>query len=569
MKRTKAMLLQTTSYSHGVSDDPLIGETIGTRFDRAVAQWLDREALVVPYQNVRWTYRELAEKVDAFALGLLALGLRPGDRVGVWSPNNSAWAITQFATAKAGLILVTINPAYRTSEVEYALNKVGCKALVLATAHKSSDYVRMLKELAPELEWSAAGQLEAQRLPDLKAVIQIGGSGPGLFAFERILEIGRSREKRELTEKASKLSFDDAINIQFTSGTTGAPKGATLSHHNILNNAYFSGKIIDLTCDDRICLPVPLYHCFGMVLGNLMAILYGTALVYPGEAFDPLIVLQTVEKERCTVLYGVPTMFISELEHPEFDRFDLRSLRTGIMAGSPCPTEVMRRVLDRMHLNEITIGYGMTETSPLSCQGRPDDTIERRVGTVGRVHPHVEIKIVDREGATAARGATGELLVRGYSVMQRYWADEEKTAETIDAAGWLRTGDLATMDNDGYCNIVGRIKDMVIRGGENIYPREIEDVLYSHPEIEAAQAFGVPDRKFGEQLCVWIRTRADAKLEAEEIREFCRGRLAHFKVPHYVKFVDEFPLTVTGKFQKFQMRAKMCEELGVSELETA
>jgi fatty-acyl-CoA synthase len=545
------MLQQVTSYVHGICDESLIGETIGARFDRAVANWPQREALVVSNQNVRWTYRKFAEKVDGFASGLLALGLRPGDRIGIWSPNNSEWAVVQFATAKIGLILVTINPAYQAR---------------LATSHKTSNYVAMLNELAPELARSVPGKLAAQRLPKLEIVIQIGESAPGTYAFENIYEFGKDQEL-ELQSVAARLSFDDAINIQFTSGTTGSPKGATLTHHNILNNAYFSGKAIRLSCEDRMCLPVPLYHCFGMVLGNLMGILYGAALIYPGAAFEPLSVLQAIERERCTVLYGVPTMFIAEMEHPEFNRFSLGSLRTGIMAGSPCPIEVMRRVIDRMHLREITIGYGMTETSPLSCQGSPDDPIERRVSTVGRAHPHVEIKIVDRDGATAPRGTRGELLVRGYSVMQRYWADEEKTAETIDEAGWLHTGDLATIDSEGYCNIVGRLKDMVIRGGENIYPREVEDVLYTHPKIEAAQAFGVPDKKFGEQLCVWVRLRADATLTPEDIRNYCKGRLAHFKSPHYVKFVDEFPMTVTGKARKFEMRAKMCDELGLKEAE--
>lgn len=557
------------SYVHGICDEPLLGETIGARFDQATQRWPTHEALVVPYQNIRWTYADLAEKVNAFASGLLSLGLKPGDRVGIWSPNNSEWAVTQFATAKIGLILVTINPAYRSSEAEYALKKVGCKALILATSHKASNHIAMMNELAPELANSAPGKLSAARLPDLKIIIQIGSSDPGTIPFEKIYKLGGQKECQEREALASKLSFDDAVNIQFTSGTTGAPKGATLTHHNILNNAYFSGRAIRLTSQDRMCLPVPLYHCFGMVLGNLMSMLYGATIVYPSEAFEPLGVLETVQIEKCTVLYGVPTMFIAEMEHPEFERFDLGSLRTGIMAGSPCPIEVMRRLIDRMNLREITIGYGMTETSPLSCQGSPDDPIERRVSTVGRVQPHVEIMIVDQHGAAVPRGVPGELLVRGYSVMQCYWADPEKTAETVDAAGWLHTGDLATIDKEGYCNIVGRLKDMVIRGGENIYPREIEEVLYSCPEIEAVQAFGVPDQKFGEQLCVWIRPRAGAKLTANEVRDYCKSRLAHFKIPYYVKFVDDFPMTVTGKVRKFEMRQKMCDELGLREMTTA
>ncbi|WJR80393.1 AMP-binding protein [Bradyrhizobium sp. NP1] len=563
------MLQAATSYAHGACDEPLIGETIGARFDLAVALWSSREALVVPYQNVRWTYRELSDKVNAFAAGLLALGLRPGDRIGIWSPNNAEWVVAQFAAAKAGLILVTINPAYRVEEAGYALDKVGCKALVIATSHKGSNYAGMLNELAPELAGSEPGRLKASRLPKLEIIVQIGEAMPGALAFDNVIELGVATGERELHDIAAAFGFDDATNIQFTSGTTGPPKGATLTHHNVLNNAYFSGRPLKLSCTDRICLPVPLYHCFGMVLGNLMAVLYGATLVYPDASFDPLRVLQAVEAERCTVLYGVPTMFIGEMEHPQFSRFDLRSLRTGIMAGSPCPLEVMRRVIERMNLRELTIGYGMTETSPLSCQGSPDDPIERRVGTVGRAHPHVEIKIVDRQGTTVPRGSIGELLVRGYSVMQCYWGDPEKTAETIDTAGWLHTGDLATMDAEGYCNIVGRLKDMIIRGGENIYPREIEETLHGHPGIEAACAFGVPDAKFGEQICVWVRLRSGWELTANDVRDYCRARLAHFKAPHYVKFVEEFPMTVTGKVRKVEMRAMMREELGLREEQTA
>ncbi|MGX9428820.1 AMP-binding protein [Bradyrhizobium sp. LeoA1S1] len=563
------MLQSSISYVHGACDEPLIGDTIDARFDRAATEWPTREALIVPYQGIRWTYADLAKRVNALASALLAHGLIPGDRVGIWSPNSSEWAITQFATAKIGLILVTINPAYRIGEAEYALNKVGCKALILATAHKTSNYIAMLNELAPELAESVPGHLVSERLPELRVVIQIGGCTPGALSFDRLVESGMGLAPDERAAAAQRLNFDDAINIQFTSGTTGSPKGATRTHHNILNNAYFSGKALRLCADDRLCLPVPLYHCFGMVLGNLMAMQYGAALVYPSDAFDPLAVLQSVEKERCTVLYGVPTMFIAEMEHPEFHNFDLSCLRTGIMAGSPCPIEVMRRVIDSMHLQEITIGYGMTETSPLSCQGSPDDPIERRVATVGRVHPHVEIKIVCKDGETAPRGTPGELLVRGYSVMQRYWDDPAKTADAIDGAGWLHTGDLATLDKQGYCNIVGRVKDMVIRGRENIYPREIEDALYEHPEIEEVQAFGVPDPKFGEQVCVWVRCRIGAHLSEEDIRQHCRQRLAHFKVPHYVKFVNTFPMTVTGKVRKFEMRTQASQELGLSEIKTA
>ncbi|MEY9524021.1 fatty-acyl-CoA synthase [Bradyrhizobium japonicum] len=563
------MLQTRASYVHGVSDEALLGDTIGARFDLAVERWPTNEALVVPHQQVRWTYAGFAEKVNSFAAGLLALGLRPGERVGIWSPNNSEWAVVQFATAKIGLILVTINPAYRVNELEYALTKVGCKALVLATAFKSSDYVKMLRQIAPELDGAQPGKLEASRLPHLKVVIQIGGGSQGMLRFEDVYSLGTRAECEMLLALQGMLDVDDEINIQFTSGTTGSPKGATLTHHNILNNAHFSGKALMLTPADRMCIPVPLYHCFGMVVSNLVSMLYGATLVYPSEGFDPLAVLKEVEREHCTVLYGVPTMFIAEMEHPEFRNFDLSSLRTGIMAGSPCPIEVMRRAIDQMNLREITIGYGMTETSPVTFQSSIDDPIERRVSTVGRVHPNVEAKVVNEHGRIVPRGVSGELLVRGYVVMSRYWADETKTAETIDRAGWLHTGDLATIDASGYCNIVGRLKDMVIRGGENIYPREVEDVLFAHPSIEAVQAFGVPDEKFGEQLCVWIKLRAGEDITPQEVRDFCKDHLAHFKLPHYVKFVDAFPMTISGKARKVEMREQMCRELGLAEIPTA
>lgn len=557
------------SYVHGACDEPLIGDTIGNRFDHIVRELAEREALVVPYQNIRWTYLEFAKRVNSFAAGLVALGLKSGDRIGIWSPNNSEWAVTQFAAAKIGLILVTINPAYRVQDAEYALNTVQCKALVLATSHKTSNYIAVLNELAPELLHAKPGELTSSRLPHLKIVIQIGGAAPGTIAFDRVHNLGSARDVQEYESIAQKLNFDDAINIQFTSGTTGAPKGATLTHHNILNNAYFIGRAMRITKQDRICVPVPLYHCFGMVAGNLMAMLYGATVIYPSEAFDPFAVLKTVDQEKCTALYGVPTMFIAELEHPEFDRFDLSTLRTGIMAGSPCPIELMRRIIERMYLREMTIGYGMTETSPLSFQSSTDDPIELRVSTVGRAHPHVEVKIADRDGAVAPRGTPGELMVRGYSVMQQYWGDRAKTAETIDASGWLHTGDLATIDPNGYCNIVGRLKDMVIRGGENIYPREIEELLFTLPAVESVQVFGVPDDKFGEELCAWIKLRDGAATTAEDIQNYCRARLAHFKVPRYVRFVQQYPMTVTGKIRKFEMRQTMCTELGLKEVRTA
>ena len=559
----------TLSYVHGGSDTPLIGETISVHFDRIAARWSNREALVVRHQDVRWSYEELKERVDTFAAGLLALGLEPGERVGIWSPNNAEWVITQFATAKAGLILVNINPAYRVYELEYALNVVGCKALITATAFKSSDYTAMLAELAPEIASSDRGELRAKRLPHLRSLIQIGGQEPGFLAFEEVAAEAGAAHRAELGDFAGRLQFDDAINIQFTSGTTGQPKGATLTHHNILNNAYFIGEAMRLTEADRVCIPVPLYHCFGMVLGNLACMTHGATIVYPAEAFEPLAVLETVEAERCTALYGVPTMFIAELEHPEFQRFDLSSLRTGIMAGSPCPTEVMKRVVAEMHMGEVTIAYGMTETSPVSFQTAVDDPEDRRVGTVGRVHPHVEVKIIDADGRIAPVGSPGELCVRGYSVMLGYWDDPARTAEAIDRAGWMRTGDLATIDEAGFGNIVGRVKDMVIRGGENIYPREIEEFLYGHPKIGDVQVVGVPDPKYGEELCAWIKPRAGEDVSEDEIRAFCKGQIAHYKVPRYVRFVESFPMTVTGKVQKFIIREKMIEELGLTEQRTA
>jgi fatty-acyl-CoA synthase len=560
----------TQSYVQGASSVPLIGETIGVHFDRAAARWRDRAALIVRHQDIHWSYGELKARVDALAAGLLALGLAPGDRIGIWSPNNSEWAITQFATAKAGLILVNINPAYRLSELEYALNKVGCKALVTADRFKGSDYVAMLRELAPEIDRSPPGELAAKRLPSLRTLIRIGrGETRGFYSFDEVLRMGRDRHVAALEERASRLQFDDPINIQFTSGTTGAPKGATLTHHNILNNGFFIGEALRLTDRDRICIPVPLYHCFGMVLGNLACITHGAAMVYPSEGFDPLATLETIAAERCTVLYGVPTMFIAELGHPEFRRFDLSSLRTGIMAGSPCPIEVMKRCVNEMNMREVTIAYGMTETSPVSTQTSCDDPLERRVSTVGRVHPHVEIKIVDGEGRVVPPGTPGEFCTRGYSVMLGYWNDPEKTAEAVDRAGWMHTGDLATIDEDGYCNIVGRIKDMVIRGGENVYPREIEEFLFRHPKVEAVQVVGVPDAKYGEELCAWVKLKPDAGTTAEELQAFCKGRIAHYKIPRYVKFVDGFPMTVTGKVQKFVMREQMIKELGLVERKTA
>lgn len=560
----------TQSYVHGASTVRLRYQTIGNAFDETAARFPEREALVVRHQDIRWTYAELQARVDAVAAGLLALGLETGDRIGIWSPNNSEWALTQFATAKAGLILVNINPAYRVSELEYALNKVGCKALVTAAQFKTSDYLAMLHDLAPELDNCAPGELKAAKLPDLRLVVRLGEEKtPGMLNFADVAAAGGEAQRARLEELKGELQPDDAINIQFTSGTTGFPKGATLTHNNILNNGYFVAAAQNFSEQDRLCIPVPLYHCFGMVMGNLGCITHGACMVYPDEAFEPTSVLQAVQDEKCTSLYGVPTMFIAELDHPEFDKFDLSSLRTGIMAGSPCPIEVMKRTVDQMHMGEVTIAYGMTETSPVSFQTTKDDPLERRVSTVGRIMPHVQSKIVDENGRVVPPGATGELCTRGYSVMLGYWNDEEKTAEAIDAGGWMHTGDLATIDEEGYCNIVGRVKDMVIRGGENVYPREIEEYLYRHEKVQDVQVFGVPDQKYGEELCAWIKLRPGTEADEEEIKAFCRGQIAHYKVPRYVRFVDEFPMTVTGKMQKFVMREHMIEDLKLAEQKTA
>ena len=560
----------TQSYVHGASSVPLLGKTIGQQFDETAARFAERDALIVCHQDVRWSYGELKHEVDAVAAGLLTLGLERGDRIGIWSPNNSEWAVSQFASAKAGLVLVNINPAYRLSELEYALNKVECKALISAESFKSSRYLEMICELAPEIDRADPGALKSAKLPHLKTVIRLGEEkSAGMFNFSELRERAGDAEREQLEKLRSELQFDDAINIQFTSGTTGFPKGATLTHHNILNNGYFNGQALGLSERDRVCIPVPLYHCFGMVMGNMMCAAYGAAMVYPSEGFEPLDVLRALEAERCTALYGVPTMFIAELDHPEFGNFDLSSLRTGTMAGSPCPIEVMKRVIGDMHMEEVTIAYGMTETSPVSFQSSAEDSIKRRVSTVGRVHPHVEVKIVDDAGIIVAPGQPGELLTRGYSVMLGYWNDAEKSTESIDAAGWMHTGDQATIDEEGFCKIVGRIKDMVIRGGENVYPREIEEFLYRHPKIQDVQVIGVPDEKYGEELCAWVRLKEGEESDTEEIRAFCKGQIAHYKIPRYVKFVDGFPMTVTGKIQKFKMREEMVAELSLTEKESA
>ena len=558
------------SFVEGTSDVPLKYETIGRAFDEIAKRFARREALVVPAQQVRWSYAELKQRVDALAAGLLLLGLSPGDRIGIWAPNCAEWTVTQFATAKAGLILVNINPAYRLSELEFCLEKVGCRALITAERLKGSDYLAMLRLLAPELDSCAPNALLSARLPQLKLLIRLGQARTeGCLNFDEVLRLGADSDRMRLDGIGLDLQPDEAINIQFTSGTTGLPKGATLSHYNILNNGYFVGRGLGLTEHDRICIPVPLYHCFGMVLGNLAAVTHGAAMIYPAESFDPEKTLETVDRERATALYGVPTMFIAELETPEFARYDLSSLRTGIMAGSPCPVEVMKRVISKMNLTEITNCYGMTETSPVSFQTALDDSFERRVSTVGRVHPHVQVKVVDAQGRCVPRGVQGEIHTRGYSVMKGYWEDPERTREVLDDAGWMHTGDLGVIDAQGYGNVTGRVKDMVIRGGENIYPREVEEFLYRHNKVQAVQVCGVPDVKFGEELCAWIQLKPGTSSTEEEVREFCKDQIAHYKIPRYVRFVSEFPMTITGKVQKFAMREHMVKELGLSEEKTA
>ncbi len=550
------------SYVCGTSDQPLIYQTIGAAFDSAVGQWTDKEAIVVRHQNIRWSYRQLGDAVDAFAAGLLALNLEPGDRIGIWSPNNVEWVIAQFATAKAGLILVNINPAYRKGELSYTLKKVSCKVLILAREFKTSNYVAMLREVAPAIDSSVSGQLNLEELPDLRSLIVISDDEiDGMFRFDDIAGMAPADADEQLAARALVSQPDDAINIQFTSGTTGLPKGATLTHFNVLNNAYFVGQAMKFTEQDRLCIPVPLYHCFGMVMSVLTSVLHGATMVFPSEAFEPRATLEAISEEKCTALQGVPTMFIAELEEPDFSQFDLSHLRTGIMAGAPCPIEVMRKVINDMNMDEVTIAYGMTETSPVSFQSATDDPLEKRVSTVGRIHPHVQVKIIDEDGAVVPRGTSGELCTRGYSVMLGYWDDKEQTDETIDKAGWLHTGDLAVIDDDGYCDIVGRVKDMIIRGGENIYPREIEEYLFQHPQIQEVAVFGIPDEKYGEAVVAWIRLREGELIDADGIRDYCNEQIAYYKVPKHIIIVDEFPMTVTGKIQKFIMREQTIENI--------
>ena len=558
------------SHVRGSQALPLSDATVSRLLADTVRQHPERLAVVVREQGVRWSWREFQAQVDALASGLRLHGLRRGDRVGIWSPNRVEWLVTQFATARLGLVLVNINPAYRLAELEYALNKVGCRALVCAERLRSSDYLGMLQTLAPELVSCAPGQLRAARLPALELVIRMGeGHTPGMLRYDEVVAAGRARpDAAALDAIGTGLGCHDAINVQFTSGTTGAPKGATLTHHNIVNNARCVAQAMRFSEQDVLCIPVPLYHCFGMVLAVLACVSTGAAMVFPGEVFDPLATLAAVAEERCTALHGVPTMFIAELDHPEFARFDLSSLRTGIMAGSPCPIETMKRVVSAMHMGEVTIAYGMTETSPVSFQSATTDPLDKRVTTVGRVQPHLEVKIVDTEGRTVPVGEKGELCTRGYSVMLGYWQDEARTAEAV-RDGWMHTGDLATLDDEGYCNIVGRVKDMLIRGGENVYPREIEEFLFRHPKVAQVQVFGVPDPKYGEEICAWIVLKPGQSATDTDIRDFCRDQIAHYKVPRYVRFVDELPMTVTGKAQKFVMRERMVAELQLAEARTA
>jgi len=553
------------SYTSGTSDTPLLGLTIGDMFDQTAATYPDQPALISRHQNIRLTYRELQAQVNQCARALLHLGIAKGQRVGIWSPNRAEWCITQFATAKIGAILVNINPSYRLHELEYVLNQSGCSAIVIAAAFKTSNYTEMLNSLAPELAHCEIGKLQAEKLPELRTVIRMGEDRvPGMLPWPELMALGDRVSEAELQQVQREQEFDDPINIQYTSGTTGFPKGATLSHHNILNNGYFVARLQNFSHEDKLCIPVPLYHCFGMVMGNLGCITHGAAMVYPAEGFDPQATLDAVQEERCTSLYGVPTMFIAELAHPDFAQYDFSSLRTGVMAGSPCPIEVMKRVNTEMHMPEVEICYGMTETSPVSTQTRVDSPLDKRVSTVGLVGPHLEIKIVDpATGKVVPVGQPGELCTRGYSVMLGYWNNPEATANAIDQARWMHTGDLATMDEEGYLNIVGRIKDMIIRGGENVYPREIEEFLYTHPKISDVQVIGVPDPKYGEEIMAWVQLKAGTSATTEEIREFCQGKIAHYKIPRYVKFVESFPMTVTGKIQKFVMRQQSIEELGL------
>ena len=559
------------SYASGASDRPLLGNTIGQVFDNIANKFPDREALISVHQNTRFTYAELAIKVNELAKAFISAGLKKGDRVGIWSSNNAEWLLTQYAAAKAGVILVTINPAYRSHELEYVLGQSGCKGLVFQNQFKTSDYEAMICEIMPEIKDALQGKLKSNKFKNLTTVISMTSSEiKGIYNWKDFITLGKEIDDKKLQDRKDNQDIDDAINIQYTSGTTGFPKGATLSHHNILNNGYFTGVTMNFTEKDRLVVPVPLYHCFGMVLANLACLTHGACAIYPSEGFEPDAALKAVQDEKATALYGVPTMFIAELALPDFEEYNLKTLRTGLMAGSPCPIETMKQVVELMHMKDVEIAYGMTETSPVSFQTKIDSPMEKRVSTVGSVHPHVQVKIIDSEsGKTCPIGETGELCTRGYSVMLGYWENPEGTANAIDSNGWMHTGDSAVMDEDGYVNIVGRIKDMIVRGGENVYPVEIEDYLMAHEDIEAVQVTGVPDPKYGEEIIAWISLQEGKKPSEEDIKEFCKGKIAHYKVPRYIRFGDDFPMTVTGKVQKYKMREISIEELGLKEEETA
>ena len=562
------METQQRSYFNGVGGPALLGLCVGEVLDRTAFAYPDRLALVVRHQNRRYTYSEFRGEVELVARGLLHLGVQKGDRVGLWATNCAEWVITQFATAKIGAILVNINPAYRAYELEYALRQSECQTLLLIRGFRDCDYVSTLRSICPELENSEAGELSSEKLPYLKNLIFIGEGAPrGMFCWSDLADVGQRVPVQDLKAREAALDCDDPVNIQYTSGTTGVPKGALLSHHNIVNNGLLVGGSMKITAQDKICIPVPFYHCFGMVMGNMAAVVAGAAMVIPAPYFVPLATLEAVEEERCTALYGVPTMFIAELEHPEFSRFDLCSLRTGIMAGSPCPIEVMRRVVEQMHCREMTIAYGLTESSPVVTQTTPEDPIELRVTTVGKPLPHTEIKIADaRTGRPVPIGVPGELCARGYMVMKGYYKNPDATRCILDLDGWLHSGDLAVMDENGYCRITGRIKDMIVRGGENVYPREIEEFLYTCPGISDVQVVGVPDRKYGEEVVAWVKLKNGAELSEQDIKDFCRGRISNFKIPRYVRFVDSFPVTITGKIQKFKMREVSINELGLESI---